>query len=63
MSNIAVRRANSKCSKGIASRDMMQFSATDIEKGVGVVLLSLLFYSCYEVYPHTIGIFLMAEEM
>ena len=41
----------------------MQFLAADIEKGLGVLLLSMLFYSCYEVYPNTIGIFSMAQEM
>ena len=40
----------------------MQFSATDVERA-GVLLLSLLFYSDYEVYPNTIGIFSMGEEM
>ena len=63
MSNIIVRKANYKRIKGIASREMVQFSATDIEKGVGVLLLSLLFYSCYEVYPNTIRIFSMAKEI
>ena len=60
---IIVRRASYKHIKEIAYREMVQLSATAVEKGVGVLLLSLLFYSCYEVYPNTIGIFSMAEEM
>ena len=63
MSNIIVKKANYERIKGIASREMVQFSVADVEKRVGVFLLSLLFYSCYEVYPNTIGIFSMAEEM
>ena len=63
MSNIIVRQANWKRIKGIASEDMVQVSANEVEKGVDMLLLLLLFYSCYEVYPNTIGIFPKAKEM
>ena len=42
---------------------MVQVLATEVEKGVGMLLLLLPFYSCSEVYPNTVGIFSKAEGM